>query len=144
MEEIKNSSRINIGYVIVIAIVALTSFFIGYHYAAKRMVAETDPITLRQDLPSIHHIESIKSKTGWDDPVGKLKNDLVDNPELIPHDPVLGGKMGFYNRDEIFLLNDKWVLASFEDGHIGGNLLLEFEITPEKEIDWQVLGSYLE
>ncbi|MGI6145137.1 MAG: hypothetical protein ACOYED_05135 [Peptococcia bacterium] len=76
---------------------------------------------------------------------GKLQDiidDLTEHSELIPFEGVLGGKMGFYNKEDIYVLSDKWVLAKFEDGHIGGNMLLRYSVKNNK-ISWEVLDAYL-
>lgn len=73
----------------------------------------------------------------------KLVNDLIKHPELIPHNGVLGGKMGFYRESDIKVLNDKWVFAEFEDGHIGGAMLLEYKVSKDGAITWKVLESSL-
>lgn len=71
----------------------------------------------------------------------QIIDDLTKHSELIPYKGVLGGKMGFYKED-IFVISDKWVLAYFEDGHIGGNMLLEYSVKDEN-IFWKVIDSYL-
>jgi hypothetical protein len=72
-----------------------------------------------------------------------IANDLVAHPELIPYDGVLGGTMGFYSRDSVRVLSDRWVLASFEDGHRMGRMLLRYDVT-DNGIVWKVIDSYLE
>lgn len=76
---------------------------------------------------------------GIEDPISFLRDQVQDNPELIPTEPVLGGTMSFYDRDAIQVLNDRWVLATYEDGHISGQILLEYDIDEEGEISWEVL-----
>ncbi len=75
-------------------------------------------------------------------PEPQLRRDLAAQPELIPHEPVLGGQMHFVP-EGIHVLNDRWVLASFEDGHIRGQMLLEYDIA-HGNVTWQVVESYLE
>lgn len=75
-------------------------------------------------------------------PEVQLRNDLARQPELIPHDPVLGGSM-YFLPDGIHILNDRWVLATFEDGHIRGHMLLEYEVV-HGNVMWQVIESYLD
>jgi len=72
----------------------------------------------------------------------QLRRDLTEQPELIPHEPVLGGRM-FFVPEGIHVLNDRWVLATFEDGHIRGQMLLEYEVV-HGNVMWQVIESYLE
>ena len=76
--------------------------------------------------------------------IEELKKDLIKNPKLIPIEGVLGGKMMFYSSDKIFVLNSKWVIAYFEDGHIAGNALLQFDISKSNEITWKVISTVAE
>lgn len=68
--------------------------------------------------------------------------DLMKHSELIPYEGVLGGKMGFYDENSIYVLTDQWVLASFSDGHTGGDMLLKYDWN-KGEFSWKVVDSYL-
>jgi hypothetical protein len=81
-------------------------------------------------------------RLGLGDPAQALRDDLSAQPELIPHEPVLGGRMHFVP-GEVHVLNDRWVLAVFEDGHIRGQMVLQYEVA-YGNITWQVIDSYLE
>ena len=83
-------------------------------------------------------------KNGLSDPEEDLISDLVQHRELIPYEGVMGGTMGFYAKKDIHVLTARWILASFEDGHIGGCMLLEYQVSPEGEIQWNVLSAYLD
>ncbi len=85
-------------------------------------------------------IEKIKKK-GLLNPVQDIISNLVKHRELIPYKGVLGGTMGFYSRKNIWLLTNKWALAYFEDGHIGGYLLLEYNISNNGDIKWKRISS---
>lgn len=67
---------------------------------------------------------------------------LLTRPDLIPYKPVLGGTMHFVP-DMIMILTHNWVLAYFEDGHIHGNLLLEFGVNQQNQLTWQVIDSWM-
>lgn len=82
-------------------------------------------------------------KKGLNDPVREIRNALVKDPGLIGSSAVLGGNLGFYFRDGIHILNDRWVFAYFEDGHVAGALLLRYDVSPGGEISWDVLDEYL-
>lgn len=82
-------------------------------------------------------------KNGLNNPVQDLRNDLISGPEIIGASPVLGGKMGFYFRDGIHILNKKWVLAYFEDGHMAGALLLRYEVEQNGFIIWEVIDEII-
>jgi hypothetical protein len=79
---------------------------------------------------------------GFNGGVQEIIADLVKHNELIPYDGVLGGKMGFHNREKIFVLSDKWVYAYFDDGHINGYMLLSYSAN-SRNISWEVIDSYL-
>ena len=83
-------------------------------------------------------------KLGLADPAEDLASDLIQHRELIPYEGVMGGTMGFYSKKDIHVLTTRWILASFEDGHIGGCMLLEYQVSPEGEIQWNVLSAYLD
>lgn len=70
-----------------------------------------------------------------------ILTDLLKHPELIPYEPVLGGKMAFY-KEESQVLSDKWVFAYFEDGHIFGHMLLAYTVD-NGVIKWDVLDAYI-
>lgn len=80
-------------------------------------------------------------KHGLNDPVKEIRDDLVGNPDLISRSSVLGGRMDFYFRDGIHILNDRWVFAYFEDGHIDGALLLKYTIKENGSLAWEVLDE---
>lgn len=81
---------------------------------------------------------------GLQDPISNIKSDLIKHKELIPYKGVLGGTMDFYYESMIHVLTAKWVLASFEDGHIGGEMLLEYQVLKNGTISWRVIDSYLD
>jgi len=83
-------------------------------------------------------------KAGLSDPEKDLIADLMHHRELIPYDGVMGGTMGFYSKQDIHILTSRWILASFEDGHIGGHMLLEYRVHPAGEIHWGVIVAYLD
>lgn len=67
-----------------------------------------------------------------------IEEDLLSKPELISIEGVLGGTMFF---TDVYLLNDQWVYATFEDGHIMGSGLYAFEILSSGEIQWEQIKS---
>lgn len=81
---------------------------------------------------------------GLSDPEEELIADLIQHKELIPYEGVIGGTMGFYTKKDIHILGSRWVLASFEDGHIGGHMLLEYRVDPGGTITWRVIEAYLD
>jgi hypothetical protein len=100
--------------------------------------------TRKNDMPnniSLYdwNIERLKEK-GLSNPVQDILSDLKNHRELIPYEGVLGGTMRFYDK-ESWILNDKWVFAYFEDGHIGGHMLLEYNVNENGKINWKRLAA---
>lgn len=110
-----------------------------------KLAQQTDEISkLKSAGPTI-----TTSPTITPNPQGKVEKvgtetvvtDLLKHPELIPYKGVLGGTMIFF-KEGIQVLSDKWVYASFEDGHIGGYMLLGYS-SKNGIITWKVIDSYL-
>lgn len=97
-----------------------------------------DAIPLRPLYP--HQVEELKQK-GLADPIQDIVADLMQHNELIPYEGVLGGTMCLCYPDAIHVLNSRWVLAYFEDGHIAGRMLLEYEVSAGGQITWKVLAA---
>lgn len=76
--------------------------------------------------------------------VADLIADLQKHPEIIPHPGIGGGRMGFYFPEQIRVLSGRWVYAYFEDGHIGGEALLEYNVMTPSKISWKVVASRLQ
>ena len=66
-----------------------------------------------------------------------LRADLVRHSELIPV-PGTAGSHQFFPAERIRVINDRWAYAYFEDGHVGGDMLLEYE-TKGGVTHWRVL-----
>lgn len=84
-------------------------------------------------------IEMLK-RDGLVDPPTQLRESLTSHPELIPYRGVLGGTMGFH---EIILLTPSFAFADFEDGHIGGAMLVEYDIVDSGRVAWKRLWARL-
>lgn len=83
---------------------------------------------------------SYLKKRGMQNPVSEIKLDLLQNNGLMPAEGTLGGTMRFYE-ERIYVLNRKWVLAYFEDGHMAGQMLLEYKVGTDGKLSWKVLIS---
>jgi hypothetical protein len=84
-------------------------------------------------------IQRLKKK-GLSNPVQDIISDLMKHSELIPYEPKPGGVAHFYEK-EIWILNNRWILASVTDGHWGGYLLLEYDITDSGNIKWKRIAA---
>lgn len=81
-------------------------------------------------------VETLKAK-GLEDPINDILNDLKNHPELIPTPGTMGGTMTFWPSESRVISRNR-VNAYFEDGHIGGRLLLEFAVR-DGVITWTVI-----
>lgn len=106
-----------------------------------RRTASPPPTAQSLDLIPEWEVRSLKSK-GLDDPINDLKQNLIDRPELIIYDGVLGGTMRVYSKESITLLPGSWAFAEFEDGHINGGLFLQYSVQ-NGNIDWEVIRRKL-
>jgi heme exporter protein D len=104
--------------------------------------AKLDALQGRSLLPGTDRGEL--NKQGLSTRGEALAVDLMRHRELIPYKGVMGGTMGFYSKKDIHVLTSRWVMASFEDGHIGGQMLLEYAVSPGGEIQWKVISAYLD
>ena len=68
---------------------------------------------------------------------------LSDEDSLIPIKGILGGTMHWIPERAI-LLTDKFVFASFEDGHIEGFALLQYSFEGQGEVTWKVIETYMD
>ncbi len=84
-------------------------------------------------------IEGLR-RQGLTNPASQLRDSLEAHPELIPYEGVLGGTMRF---NEIVLLQPSFVFAEFDDGHIDGAMLLEYEVLDQARVSWKRLWSRL-
>jgi uncharacterized coiled-coil protein SlyX len=96
---------------------------------------------IEQVLQSVPFSPDLKMNS-MEDPVSHIRKDLIKRSDVIPYAGVLGGTMGFYDENRIHILNHKWVYAHFEDGHIGGEMLLEYDISEDGKINWKVITSF--
>jgi hypothetical protein len=79
-------------------------------------------------------------RRGLADPPGQLRDSLEAHPEMIPYAGVLGGTMRF---NDVVLLRPSFAFAEFDDGHIDGAMLLEYQVADGGRITWKRLWSRL-
>lgn len=94
--------------------------------------------TLRRMDPLDENALDRMRESGLQDPVRDLTADLERHNELIPYSGVLGGTMRF---TQVRVLSSRYALAAFEDGHVSGEALLEYGVSPGGKISWKVVGS---
>jgi hypothetical protein len=89
---------------------------------------------------SADEIEALR-RAGLTDPVNQLRSDLEAHGSLIPVKGVLGGKMGFYDRDGVVLLPGGYVYAPGEDGHILVHAILKYDVESGGKIRWTMVDA---
>lgn len=67
------------------------------------------------------------------------QNLVSENNPLVPFEGMQGGM----KINKIKFLNHKWILADFTDGMHWGEVILEYTMTPDGEIDINTLGSLI-
>jgi hypothetical protein len=104
-------------------------------------------LKLKNDYPRLklfeiseHEVSKLQKK-GYKDPKKDFLDNLIQQKNLIPYEGILGGTMRIH---DCLILNKKWVIACFDDGHIGGELLLEYSIKNNYVIEWKRIGAYLD
>ena len=94
------------------------------------------------NIVTLDEVSKLKLKAlGYED-YTLILNDLNKQNSLIPYEGVLGGSMA-WRPENSFLLNHKWVYATFDDGHIDGGALLTFRVDKNKSLKWEVIDSFL-
>jgi len=140
-------------WIVLSAMLLVFVFFLSFQYVRykdrllkvqKEREVLTTKIKRLEGRSLLRNWEMERLKKVLPNPVEDLVADLMQHKELIPFKGVLGGTMGFYSKKDIYVLTSRWVLASFEDGHIGGKILLEYWISPQGKIQWKVLSAYLD
>lgn len=82
-------------------------------------------------------IRRLKQK-GLQNPETDLMNDLHRKQrQLVPTEGTLGGTMAI--RDSR-ILNDRYAMAYYEDGHTGGYMILKYEVN-NGNINWTVVDN---
>lgn len=97
----------------------------------------------REVQPSLNDFELRRLQAkGLRNPVFALLQDLASRSDLIPAEAFFGGTMHIIP-GESYVLTDRWALAGFEDGHVRGNLWLEYDVDQSGRISWRVLGWHM-
>lgn len=63
---------------------------------------------------------------------------LKSDPELIPEKGVLGGTMQFINTE---ILNERFIWAEFEDGHINGQAIYQYRLSKEGKPQFKLISK---
>jgi hypothetical protein len=98
------------------------------HATFERQTAQLDSLAVvLSSSPDSTHLE--------------LKRDLMSKPDVITVPGVLGGTMRIFSESDIRILNESWVYAQFDDGHIQAAGLFEYTRARDGSIRWKLLES---
>ncbi|MDA3847009.1 MAG: hypothetical protein PF505_10795 [Vallitaleaceae bacterium] len=98
--------------------------------------AEVTEDEMLMDYASMMQLESLGIKD-----IDMIVDDLRARTELIGFEGVVGGTMRF---GSIFVINDQWVYARFDDGHIMGYGLYKYKVEANMDLTWEVIDSRLD
>ena len=77
------------------------------------------------------------------DSASALLATLSEHNDLIPISGILGGTMRWWPENSI-VLNEEWVFGYFEDGHILGYALLNYNFDATNQPIWSVVETFVE
>lgn len=69
-----------------------------------------------------------------------IEKSLKEQKDLIPLEAVMGGTMDFR---QVQVLTEDWVLAIYDDGHIQGKSIFEYELQENGEVHFSEVVSQL-
>jgi hypothetical protein len=52
--------------------------------------------------------------------------------------------MAFYYPEKIHVLDEHWVYAEFDDGHIGGHGVFAYKVEPDSSLSFRVVYSEID
>lgn len=86
------------------------------------------------------HATLYLEQNGFDSPL-MLLGTLIDHNDLIPIEGVLGGTMRWWPELSV-ILDSRFAVGYFEDGHIMGYALLEYAFDADGTPVWNVIYAY--
>ncbi|OJU75996.1 MAG: hypothetical protein BGO09_14350 [Bacteroidetes bacterium 47-18] len=69
----------------------------------------------------------------------RVRAALLNSPQSIPDTAVLGGKMHF---DDIKVLDENWIYASYNDGHVHNQVIFWYEKGKNNTYTFRVVLKY--
>ena len=63
---------------------------------------------------------------------------LKRNSRLIPEKSVLGGTMRFVDSE---ILNERFIWAAYEDGHVAGEAIFQYKLNEADSIDFKLISE---
>jgi len=101
-----------------------------------------DRFSLQGNPKAQNYLNDIDEQTDWQTYIlSKLMktNRAKGNNPLVPFD----GMAGTMKITEAKILNNRWIIARFSDGTYSGEMLLRYDVNPNKSINFKVLDQTL-
>jgi len=76
-----------------------------------------------------------------DNPETFIVESLERNTQIIPEKSVLGGRMRFVDSE---ILNQRFIWAAYEDGHMGGEAIFEYKLNHADSISFNLVSEIRE
>ncbi|TDN88806.1 hypothetical protein DET49_108130 [Salegentibacter sp. 24] len=105
----------------------------------KRIKFEND--SLKKELQLLENKSSVVFTPEIDslnNPEKFILESLERNQELIPLKSVLGGTMRFVDTE---ILNERFIWAAYEDGHVGGEAIFQYKLTKTDSIEFHLISK---
>jgi hypothetical protein len=104
------------------------------------------------NVPGLNDPQMISKLQSWDirrfqkrglaNPEEDIVNDLLKQNRLIQFDSHAGVNWRI-DKNETIILSNKWVFTKFDDGHMLGSILLQYQVE-NGIITWEVISQYLD
>lgn len=97
--------------------------------------------SLREELMLLENRNRVVFSEAFDtieNPEAFISEALKSDPELIPEEGVLGGTMQFIETE---ILNERFIWAEFEDGHINGQAIYEYRLSKEGKPQFKLISK---
>ncbi|MBZ9730338.1 hypothetical protein LB467_11635 [Salegentibacter sp. JZCK2] len=91
-----------------------------------RLLKSRNPVAFNEALDSLEKPETF------------IVESLERNQQLIPKKSVLGGTMRFV---DIEILNERFIWAAYEDGHVAGEAIFQYKLNEVDSIDFNLVSE---
>ncbi|PRX41944.1 hypothetical protein [Salegentibacter salegens] len=91
-----------------------------------RLLKSRNPIVFTEDFDTLQNPETF------------IVESLERNSQLIPEKSVLGGTMRFVDSE---ILNQRFIWAAYEDGHIAGEAIFQYKLNEADSVDFKLISE---
>jgi hypothetical protein len=79
---------------------------------------------------------------GLANPQDDIVEDLGKREDLMPFKGIFGARPSFYKDVRMYVLNSKWVYATWDSGEHIGQQLFEYAVSDSGKIEWKRIDTY--